>query len=178
MFPDIEKNVSEFGFIPGSLVADFGSGAGHYALALSRLLGPQGRVYAIDLQEDILIRITREAEQEGRENIRVILGDIEKPRGTLLKDASVDGVIFSNILFQLMSKEASILEASRILKPGGRVCLVEWSDLSLLPRSKVEGHDKPVSKEEVKSLFLSFGFNLEREFEAGDTHYGLIFKKP
>lgn len=177
MFSDVEKNVLEFGLIPGQAVADFGSGAGHYALAMSRALGQKGRVYAIDLKEDILVRLSREADAENKDNIRVVLGDISKLNGTLLKDECVDTVVFTNILFQLKSKEAAIIEAVRILKPGGHVCVVEWSDLSLLPKSKTAGHEGVTTKEEIKDLFLSFGLNFEREFEAGDIHYGLIFKK-
>lgn len=177
MFSDVEKNVLEFGFIAGQAVADFGSGAGHYALAMSKALGQKGRVYAIDLKEDILVRLAHEAELQDADNIRIVLGDISKPKGTLLKDECVDAVVFTNILFQLESKESSILEAVRILKSGGSVCVVEWSDLSLLPKSKTEGHEKATTREEIKDLFMSFELNFEREFEAGDIHYGLIFKK-
>lgn len=177
MFSDVEKNVLEFGLIPGQAVADFGSGAGHYALAMSKVLGQKGRVYAIDLKEDILVRLSREAEVQDTDNIRVVLGDISKPKGTQLKDECVDAVVFTNILFQLESKEPSILEAVRILKPGGIICVVEWSDLSLLPKSKTLGHEQATTKEEIKDLFMSFSLSFEREFEAGDIHYGLIFKK-
>ncbi len=177
MFSDVEKNVLEFGLIPGQVVADFGSGSGHYALAMSKVLGQKGKVYAIDLQPDILVRISREAEVRDQDNIRVVLGDISKPKGTLLKDECVNAVVFTNILFQLESKEPAILVAVRILKPEGLVCVVEWSDLSLLPKSKTIGHERATTKEEIKDLFMSFGLNFEREFEAGDIHYGLIFKK-
>ncbi|MBX4199137.1 class I SAM-dependent methyltransferase [Candidatus Parcubacteria bacterium] len=178
MFTDPERNVLEFGFTPGQKVADFGSGAGHYAVALSKSLGESGAVYAIDLSEDMLVKLKSEALKSGRGNIEVVHGDIEKPHGTKLRDGAVDGVIFSNILFQLGDKLGAVREAVRILRPGGKVCVVEWADLSFLADTLKASDRKPTSETEAKELFITLGLNFERKFEAGEHHYGLIFKKP
>lgn len=178
MFTDPVQNVLEFGFLPGQSVADLGSGAGHYAMAISKAVGEKGLVYAIDLQQDLLIRIMKEAEEDGRSNIRIIRGDIQKPKGTVLGDSVVDGAVFSNILFQLEDKAGALGEAFRILKPGGKVGVVEWSDLSFLAGVKGDGQKKVINEEEAKELFSKSGFAFERSFDAGEHHYGLVFKKP
>src|SRR5680860_874980 len=105
MFTSPEKNVLEFGFFPGQIVADFGSGSGHYSLALSKAVGPSGQVYAIDLRVDALAMLQSLAEKEGRSNVEVLVGDIDNQNGTGLKDNTVNGVVFSNILFQLKNAE-------------------------------------------------------------------------
>ena len=166
MFTDPAKNVAEFGFIPGQKVADFGSGSGHYSTALSKFLGPSGCVYAIDLNKDMLVKLKNEAFKDGRGNIEIIWGDVEKPNGTKLKDVLVDGVVLSNTLFQFQDVTGAVNEAKRILKAGGRVGLVEW-------RGK-----GPIQEAEAKNLFASSGLTFERSFDAGESHYGLIFKKP
>ena len=178
MFTDPIQNVVEFGFLPGQLIADLGSGAGHYTFAISKAVGENGRVYSVDYHEEALNRIASEAEQDGRKNIRVILGDIEKPEGTSLKDSCVDGVVFSNILFQLNKKESALIEAFRILKPGGSLGIVEWSDLSFLTNVKTETKIKLVSEKESRQICEKAGFVFVKTFEAGDHHYGLIYKKP
>jgi len=178
MFSNPEENVHEFGFRAGQSVADLGSGSGHYTFALSKILGPTGRVYAVDIQEEMLTHLSIELKQNNIENVRVVLGDVEKLDGTHLKEDCVDGVVFSNILFQLRSKETAVKEAFRILKPGGRACIVEWHDLSFLAGVKSEGKKVVVDEEGAKNLFTNVGFKFERTFEAGDHHYGLIFKKP
>ena len=178
MFSDPEKNVLEFGFIPGQKVVDLGSGAGHYVLALSKLLGPTGQVFAVDLDQNTLGKIKNDSVKEGRNNVEVIWGDIEKSNGTRLKDALADGAVFSNILFQLTDKAGAIAEAKRIIRPGGRVCVVEWADLAFLSGVLKEHERQPVSEVEAKSLFVSAGFNFERAFNAGEHHYGAIFRKP
>jgi ubiquinone/menaquinone biosynthesis C-methylase UbiE len=178
MFSDPTKNVLEFGFLPGQKVVDLGSGAGHYASALSKLLGPQGKVFAVDIDSEMLVRLANESQREGRGNVEVVWGDIEKPNGTKLKDGLADGAVFSNILFQLGDKPGALAEAKRLVKPGGKVCVVEWADLTFLTGVLKEHDRKPTSEAEARELFKVQGFDFERAFEAGEHHYGLIFKKP
>ena len=176
MFTDPQNNVKEFGFLPGEIIADLGSGSGHYAMRLSEAVGPNGGVYCVDINKDSLVALKNQAEREGRRNIEVILGDMEKLGGTKLKDAVVDGTLFSNVLLQLDNKSEAIKEAKRILKPGGKLCIVEWSDLSYTSGVKKDGKKVVVSKDEMIRLVEANGFKLEKSFEAGDHHYGLIFK--
>ena len=178
MFSDPNKNVLEFGFIPGQKVVDLGSGAGHYTSALSRALGPQGRVYAVDLHKDMLVKLKNEMQMAGRENIEVIHGDIEKLNGTHLRDEIMDGAVFSNILFQLDDVAGALAEVKRVLRTGGRVAVVEWSDTDLISKALAKKQRHPINEEMAKRLFEKAGFKFERAFKAGEHHYGVIFKKP
>jgi ubiquinone/menaquinone biosynthesis C-methylase UbiE len=177
MITDPQKNISEMGFVPGQKVADFGSGAGHYTYALSKILGSDGLVIAVDVKKEVLTSLKNQAIREGINNIEVVWGDIEKLGGTGLKSSSVDGVILSNILFQLTDKTGAINEASRILIPGGKLGIVEWSELSFINGIKNEGEKMIVTIDSAVQLIESLGFKKEKTFEAGDHHYGLIFKK-
>lgn len=163
MFADPADIALEFGFLPGQRVADFGSGTGHYSMALSRILGPSGRVFAIDLSEPALIRLKKIALDAGRGNIEVLSGDIDNPKGSNLKSSSVDGVVLSNIFFLLEKPEEALREASRITRPGGKICIVEWID--------------KFSEAEVMRLAQSLKLTFKRRFNAGKSHYGIIFVK-
>lgn len=170
MFVNPEKIVHEFGFLPGQKVADFGAGSGHYSLALSQLLGSEGRVFAVDLQKEILVRLKRLVAETGRENVDIIVGDVEVPKGTTLGDGVADGVVLSNIFFQLTDPKGAIEEAKRVIKQNGRICVVEWTDN--LPAGKTG-----FSEEKMKKLFAEAGLVFERRFEAGNRHYAMIFRK-
>ena len=163
MFADPAKIALDFGFLPGQVVADFGSGTGHYSMALSRLLGPSGRVVAVDLSEPSLLRLKKIAEEAGRNNIDVLVGDIDETDGSKLKSSSVDGVVLSNIFFQLEKPEVALREAKRVVKPGGSICIVEWKD--------------KFSEAELLHLSEIVGLSFHRRLEAGETHYCLIFNK-
>ncbi len=177
MFSDPQKNVSEFGIVPGQKIADFGSGAGHYAFPISTLVGNTGKVVCIDIQKEPLIALKNKAIKEGRENLEIILGDIEKIGGTKLKDECMDGVVFSNLLFQLADRQGAINEAKRVLKPRGKIYIIEWSDQSFMSGMKFDNEKMVLSKDEINKLFTDSGFGGSKAFEAGEHHYGLIFAK-
>ncbi len=174
MFSDPIKIVEQSGIQTGMEIADLGSGSGHYSLAIARALVSTGKVYAIDIHKDILTRLKNNAVKEKLFNVEVIWGDIDKLNGTKLRDFSVDMVFMCNILFQIENKEVVVNEVKRILKPGGRVVLVDWEDSfgGLGPKPQVV-----VSKIAATSLFEKSGFHLDREISAGSHHYGLIYKK-
>ena len=174
MFSDPIKNVEQSGIHPGMEVADFGSGSGHYSTAVARALMSTGRVYAIDIQKDLLSTLKNTATREGLYNIEVIWGDISKINGTRLKDNSVDFVVISNLLFQIENKADVVKEAKRILKGGGKVLLVDWADSfgGIGPKPGAV-----LTQLKATEMFEKEGFHIDQEISAGSHHYGLIFKK-
>jgi len=174
MFSDPVKNIAQSGILPGMEVADFGAGSGAHALAVAKALMSTGRVYAIDIQQDLLSKLKNTAVREGLHNVEVIWGDIEKPNGSKLRDNSMDFVLLSNILFQVENKKNIAEEAFRILKPSGRVIVVEWDE-----EKKIFGPplSHRVNRQEAENFFLKKGFIFEKEFNAGENHYGVIFKR-
>ncbi len=173
MFSDPTANLKQFDLRDGMSVADFGAGSGHYSIAAAKIMHG-GKVYAIDVQKDLLARLKSEAERNRASGIEIISGDIEKKGGTKLADKSVDRVIFSNILFQLEDKKGGIAEARRILKDGGKLLLIDWSDSwgGMGPAQSAV-----VSASKAEELFTANGFSKEREIDAGANHYGMIFVK-
>ncbi|MEK7552955.1 MAG: methyltransferase domain-containing protein [Patescibacteria group bacterium] len=174
-FSDPAANLKHCQLSEGLVVADFGAGSGAYALALARVVGSSGRVYAIDVQKELLARLKREIQSgqaRGPSNIEVIWGDLERAGGSKLKDRSVDFVLLANILFQVNAKYSLILEAKRILKPDGRLAVIDWQDSygNLGPTAAAV-----VSPAEAKRILAEGGFKLIKEFSAGDHHYGLLF---
>jgi ubiquinone/menaquinone biosynthesis C-methylase UbiE len=174
MFSDPQKNIEQCGIQAGMEIADLGAGSGFYTISAAKALIATGRVYAVDAQKDLLTKIKNNAVAQGLYNVEVIWGDIEKPNGTHLRDASIDLALLSNILFQLDDKQAAMNEVKRILKPGGRVLVVDWSDSfgGIGPEPK-----KVVLKATTQEMFEKNGFHLDREISAGSHHYGMIFKK-
>jgi ubiquinone/menaquinone biosynthesis C-methylase UbiE len=175
MFADPKKNIEQFGLEPGQKVADLGSGSGFYSLAAAEVLRGSGAVYAVDVQQDLLTTLSNAARAEKLGVIQTIWGDIEKTGGTKLADKSVDAAIVSNVLFQAESKEGLLKEAFRILKPRGRLLLIDWSDSfgGMGPHP-----ESVVNREAAEKLLSETGFQYEREISAGEHHYGLIYKRP
>lgn len=168
MFSDPVKNLKAFDLRENMIVADLGAGSGFYAIPAAKMV-PQGKVYAIEIQKDFLTAIHNKAKEAHLNNIECLLGDIEKVGGTKLKDKIVDAVITSNVFFQVVDKDKFITEIKRILKPRGKLLLIDWSD-----NSAAAGFGKIVPKNITREMFEKKGFTWQRDIDAGGHHYGII----
>ncbi len=149
--------------------ADFGSGSGGWVLPLAKKL-EGGKVYALDILKEPLSALRAKAKLEKITNIETIKADIEK--GTALFDESCDLVLMTNLLFEVDDKKKVLEEGKRILRPGGRILVVDWKKDS--PLGPKEGRVLP---EEIKETGLDLNLRIEKEFEASAYHYGLILLK-
>ena len=166
----------------GRKAAAFGGGGGIYVLHIAEALEHSGHVYAIDVQRDLLQRVKNEAQRRGFKNVDVIWTDLERPGSSKIADKKLDLVLVSNLLFQIENKAMVLAEAWRILKPAGKLAIIDWSDpIGNASRSNGAGSFGPskevlVGKEKALKLARKNGFELLRYFSAGAHHYGLIFR--
>jgi ubiquinone/menaquinone biosynthesis C-methylase UbiE len=172
-FSDPQKIVEQLHVADGTVVADLGTGTGFYALAVAHAVGEHGKVYAVEIQQGLLTRLKTAAHAQKLKNIEYVHGDVETLGGSRIKEHSIDVAIAANILFQVEDREQFIQEIKRILKPGGQVLVVDWTDsfngLGPLP-------DMVVTQQDAKTMFEQQGFNFVSPVIAGDHHYGLIFR--
>ena len=171
MFSDPKVNLTKLGLSDGMKVVDLGAGSGFYSLEAARRVGSTGRVYAIDIQKEILERIRTTGSAQGLKNIEVIWANAEKIGGTKLRESMADRVIASNILFQIEKPDEFALEIKRLLKPGGKVLVIDWTAGGTLSPKTVF----PAAKAQM--LFEKAGLTLEQSFMAGDHHYGLVMTR-
>jgi arsenite methyltransferase len=102
---------------PGQVVLDLGSGGGIDVLLSAKRVGPTGKVYGLDMTDQMLELANENKRRAGVENVEFLKGDIEQ---IPLPDESVD-VIISNCVINLSADKRKVLsEAFRVLKPGGK----------------------------------------------------------
>ena len=172
-FLNVEKIVGQFDIKQNMTIADFGAGHGFFSVAFAKKVGPSGQVFAIDILSQTLEAIRSKAKLEGLFNIKIIRGDLEKPNGSTLGDASCDMVFIANVLFQVTDKSGLINEAYRVLKKNGELVVVEWKPYIALGPQK----EYRLSEEELKQLVISKGFSEPKPINAGSHHYGFVFIK-
>ena len=173
-FADPTENLKYLNIREGWRVADLGTGSGFYAIGLAKRVGDSGRVYAIDVQKELLTKLTNRAKEDHLNNLEIIWADIDELGGTKMPDSSLDAVVISNVLFQSENKENLTLEALRILKTGGEALVMDWVDSygGLGPESS-----SIFKSGEAETLFTKNGFALVKNFDAGEHHWGLLLKK-
>ena len=161
--------------IEGMKVADLGCGnLGYFAIPAAKLVGKEGIVYAVDIQKPVLEAVRSRAKLEGLTNLETVWADLEKIGSTKISDESVDLSILINMLFQNKKHKEILQEASRMLKKGGKLIIVDWKKIGIPFGPPVEIRVDPVN---IKNLAGQLGSRLIEETEFGDYFWGLIFEK-
>ncbi|MFA5133239.1 MAG: methyltransferase domain-containing protein [Patescibacteria group bacterium] len=156
----------------GMKIANLGCGtSGHFLFPSAKMVGDAGTVYAVDILKSALSSIESKAKMQNFSNVITVWSDIEVYGGAkIISDESCDAVYLIN----LHAKPEMLKEALRILKKNGKLLIVDWNATATPfgPATK----DR-VSAEEIKKRLAGFSVALDMEFEAGQYHWGLIYKK-
>jgi len=143
----------------GQTVADIGCGNGFYTLQLARLVGPQGRVLAVDIQPEMLKLLNERASEAGIENIEPVLSTPADPK---LPAGEVDLVLLVDVYHEFAYPEQMLRAMRTSLKPTGHVALAEY---------RMEDPSVPIkllhkmSKKQILKEHTASGFKLAREFD-------------
>ncbi len=174
-FVDPATVSTHFHIREGDSIVDLGAGSGYFTEVLSKLAGPAGRVYACEIQKELVDRIGVLARAKGLFNVDPLWCDIEMQGGVKVSTDAADVVIMVNTLFQFEDKQTALKEAIRVLHRGGKFFLIDWSESfgGLGPQPT-----EVISAQQAQALCEQVGFVYERTYDAGDHHYGLAFRKP
>jgi len=144
---------------PGQTVCDMGCGNGFYTLQLARLVGPQGLVYAVDIQPEMLQMLAHNAAEAGLTNIRPVLGTPIDPR---LPVAAIDMMLCVDVYHEFSHPEAMLAKIRESLAPDGQMVLVEFrgedAEVPIKPLHKM-------TKQQVRTELEPAGFEMVREFD-------------
>lgn len=170
--PDVVA--THFHIKEGDLVADFGAGSGFFLKALSKAVGESGRVYACEIQKQLVEKLGEQSRLWGLSNIHPLWCDLEELNGIKIGNGELDVAILVNTLFLIENKEIAIQEMGRTVRSGGKFFVIDWTEsfAGMGPQPNLV-----VSSADAIALFEANGFVFEREYPAGDHHYGLAFRK-
>jgi SAM-dependent methyltransferase len=124
----------------GSVVGDLGVGGGWFAIRLARRVGPNGLVYAEDIQQEMLDATSRRAAREGLQNVRTVKGTSNDPR---LPRGAVDAVLIVDTYNELEDPVTLLRNAAEALKPNGRLGIVDFKRDGLGPGPALDERVEP-----------------------------------
>ena len=118
-----EAVLDAMGLGPGDVAADIGCGSGYYARRMARRVAPEGRVYCVDIQQEMLDIMQELTDRDGVTGIVPVLGDVDDPK---LPAGEVDWIILADVYHEMSEFEAMLAGMRASLAPGGRVALLEY----------------------------------------------------
>lgn len=120
----VPEVVRALGIGPGGRVADVGAGSGFFTERLSPIVGPDGRVFAVDVSDRSLRELERLARERRLGNVTVVRGALDDPR---LEPASVDAVLVVDAYHDMEAPAPMLAGMLRALRPGGRLVMVDFA---------------------------------------------------
>jgi len=119
-----DRVVTSLGLEPGARVADLGAGGGYFTWRLADAVGPQGQVFAVDVDDEMLAHLAEQSRERGDANVETVLGEYDDP---LIPEGGVDWIFTCNTYHHIEERSAYFANARRYLRPGGRVAIVEFN---------------------------------------------------
>ena len=157
----------------GMSVCEIGSGgSGHFVLPIARKVGETGQVYAVEAQQSLLDTLESRAVHDLIYNIDFIHANAEQINGTRLESDSMDCVLFINSLHQMDEKRTALREAARILKPNGKMLIVEWDEKMGCPHPSLESYC--FSPHEIEADITQAGLVHIDKFSVAPYYWGLL----
>ena len=158
----------------GEKVVDFGCGAGYFSCAFAEGVGQDGHVLALDILPASLEAVMSRARTMNLTNISTKRVNLEKEGGSGLDPQSQDWVIMKDMIFQNTKKDVIIYEASRVLRPGGKLFVMEWSrDKTFVgPEKSLRMHTK-----DLEEFLYAAGFDIVKNLEVGEYHFAFLAEK-
>jgi predicted methyltransferase len=156
---------------PGQVVAEIGCGSGFFARRLARAVAPGGRVYAEDIQPEMLDLLRERAAKERIANIVPVLGTDVDPR---LPQGGVDWVLMADVYHEFQRPQPMLARIKDSLAPGGQVALVEYRE-----EGETASQIKPahrMSAAQVLAEWQPAGFELVRQIETLPSQHLFFFR--
>jgi predicted methyltransferase len=154
---------------PGMTVADLGAGTGYFSRYLSAAVGEHGSVFAVETEPNLVARLRERAEQEKTANVTPVLASFDDPR---LPARALDLVLIVDTYHHLDARLGYLQRLRRVLKPGGRVAIVDWQ-AQPLPVGPPPEHK--IAREDVITEMRAAGYRLSAEPGILPYQYVLIF---
>ena len=164
-----DEVVAALALKPGETVADIGSGSGYFTVRFAARVGERGRVYAVDVDPEMVRHLNRRLRDAGIRNVQTVLAD---PADPLLPDASVDRFVVVNTWHHVEDQAGYLARMRRMLKPGGQVVMIDYQkrELPVGPPLAMK-----IAREDLVAQMSASGFRLAREHNFLPYQYFLVF---
>lgn len=162
--------IEKMGLMSTSVVADIGAGTGYFTFKIAKKV-PEGKVYAVEIQDDLIRYLNNEKNESGTTNVEVIKGDLKSPN---LPDTAIDLAILIDVYHEFQYPKEMMHNINKALKNNGKILLLEYRaedpKIPILPLHKM-------SVNQLNKEMLSNGFKLSYDGEFLPVQHFLLYQK-
>ena len=165
---DPDTILSSIGLGPGMVFIDVGCGDGYFAVPAARMVGPKGKVYAVDIDAAAVGRLREQAARERLDHLAAEVGEAED---TVLCEGCADFVFFGIDLHDFSDPGQVLMNAKKMLDPHGLLIDLDWKDQPMAFGPPLQ---KRFSSDKARHLIESAGFEIVSVTDSGRYHYLII----
>jgi ubiquinone/menaquinone biosynthesis C-methylase UbiE len=155
----IDYIISKLELKPGQVVADIGAGPGVISLPMAKAVAPNGKVYAVDIDQQFLDHIAMRAREQHVANLKPVLGKFTDPA---LPAEDVDVALFHDVLHHIQDRATYLKSTAKYMKTDGRIAIVELSPTKGSHRNEPE---LQITKDQAAAWLAAAGFKPVQEFD-------------
>ena len=164
----VDEVIGRLQLAPGDMVADIGSGSGAFSIPMARAIGPNGVLYAVDIDQGMLDFVAERAEREGVKNVRTVLGEYNDAK---LPVSDVDVAFFHRSLHMIENRQAYLNAVAKYLKPDGRIVIIE--------RGPEDASNWMwMKRSDVDSWMAAISFYPAERFGVFDDRWFVVYQRP
>jgi ubiquinone/menaquinone biosynthesis C-methylase UbiE len=163
-----DRVIAALNLHPGDTIADLGSGGGYFTFKLAEAVAPTGKVYGVDIDQDMVNLIEQRLKEQAVSNVETILATPSDPR---LPEKKINLIFTANTYHHIGDRVAYFANARKYLLPSGRVAIIDLDGRAWL--EGLMGHYTP--SDTIKREMQQAGYTLEQEFDFLDRQSFLIF---
>jgi SAM-dependent methyltransferase len=159
--------IQALGLAPDAVVADIGSGTGYFSVRLAHFV-PNGRVYGVDTEPDMVKYLADRAKREGLKNVTSLTGKPDSPG----LPAKVDLILMVDVYHHISDRDQYFRKLKESLKPGGRIALIDFTEAAPMGPPLLDR----IPAEKVKAELGQAGYSLAAEHAFLPNQYFLVFR--
>ena len=167
-----EQAIAALDIPKGATVADIGAGVGYYSWRLAEVVGPSGRIYANDIQPEMIRLLKQNIKAKSISNVIPVLGTVDDPK---LPKNAIDLALLVDVYHEFSEPQKMLDRIRESLKADGRLVLLEYRKED--PKVPIRPEHK-MSVAEVKAEVEPEGFQLDKVLEILPWQHILIFRRP
>lgn len=165
----INEVIEKLKLKPGDIVADVGSGSGSFSIPMAKAIAPNGVLYAVDIDQEMLNHVAERAKKEGVSNIKTVLGEYDDPK---LPVKNVDVAFFHRVLHMIEHRQAYVNATAKYLKPDGRIVVID--------KNREDSPDSWMwlNQSDVDTWMAAISFYPAEKFAVFDDRYFVSYQRP